>query len=353
MKQHILTKISIISSVLKFSYKFTPMFPGDFSAYLKAPQLANIASELNTAAFIGAAIISDQYLTICIHDQNFLTVKITFSDREITRTRRQDHLHFYRNLLEECYEKELSKLIVIDISSRNGLYALPSVQLPFNGPSSRALYSTLTTSIRKRDRIACKQIIQLISESNRDYNNEQLAALSPSETLTNFLTVSLITILTQIAVLADMEATAVYRLSDSYLEVIANTQIYRHDFISEFLDDLLALPTTPTTHQISLLKHYVQKHIFTKLTVLDLAATLDISPVQLRRIMKEHLNTTPLEYINEQKIAMGRYLLLTRPDLQILEIADMLCFYDSSHFIKEFMRFSGLTPKQFQQIVND
>ncbi|CAH0418403.1 helix-turn-helix domain-containing protein [Periweissella ghanensis] len=352
MQQTILTKVIILSSVLKFTYQFTTILPGNIRIHLSAEQLKVLTAPLHADQFIGIALISDQALTFCVHGHVFLTLKVPFSKQEITPTRRQDTLHFYRNLIEECYQKEFSQLTVIDISSRTGINALSAVQLPFNAASSRALYSTLTTSIRKRDKPACLRIIRLITESNRDFNNQQLADLPVNTTLNNFLTVSLITILTQVAILADVDATAMYRLSDSYLEVLAKTNIYRYDFITEFLADIFNLPNTTSTHQISLLKHYVQKHIFTKLTVIELASALDISTVQLRRIMKEHLNITPLEYINEQKIAMGRYLLLTRPDLQILEIADMLCFYDSSHFIKEFLHFSGMAPKQFQQIIN-
>lgn len=76
---------------------------------------------------------------------------------------------------------------------------------------------------------------------------------------------------------------------------------------------------------------------------------MDLSPIQLRRLVKAELDTTPLDYINQQKIAMSRYLLLTVPEATVLELADMFAYYDSSHFIREFLRYTGMTPKQFRQ----
>ncbi|MCM0599395.1 helix-turn-helix transcriptional regulator [Periweissella fabalis] len=351
MQHTVLNKIIILSSALNFKYEFSNTPPKYLKQYLDQSILLGVQPLLTDTNFTGLALILKNQLLIICHKTNFLTLKITLlpdkSAKDGINTRQ---IYFYRGLIEDCYQLVMDNFKIINCVPQQAT-KLDTIQLPFNANSSRALYSTLITSLKENDKATCLQLILLMVNSNRQINNQQAADLPVLADTNKNLCVSILAILTQLAVLAEFSATKVYALSEQYLAHISNLDLSIMDYISSFLDEILAVPETIMRNDICLFKHIVQKNIYNKISVTEVAQQMDVSPVQLRRLVKTDLETTPLDYMNEQKIAMSRYLLVTHPTLQILELADMLGYYDSSHFIKEFMRYTGLTPKQFRQLL--
>lgn len=351
MQHTVLNKLIILSSALNFKYEFSSNLPKYFKQYLDQATLQGVQTLLTDTAFTGIALILKNQLLIVCHQDNFLTLKVellpddTAKDGINTR-----QVYFYRGLIEDCYQHTMANFKIINCLPKKST-KLDTLQLPFNANSSRALYSTLITSMKKNDKATCLHLIALMVNSNRQISNQQAAALPIAEVTSQNLCISILAILTQLAVLADFSATKVYGISEQYIIKLTNLDVPIMDYISNFLDDILVIPEVIMRNDICMFKHIVQTNIYDKISITDIAEQMDMSPVQLRRLVKTDLDTTPLDYMNEQKIAMSRYLLVVHPHLQILELAEMLCYYDSSHFIKEFMRYTGVTPKQFRQII--
>lgn len=62
--------------------------------------------------------------------------------------------------------------------------------------------------------------------------------------------------------------------------------------------------------------------------------------------MKQTFGVSPHQYVLRQRIERAKTLLL-QGDCSLVELADRLGFADQSHFIRQFKRFVGMTPRAF------
>lgn len=92
----------------------------------------------------------------------------------------------------------------------------------------------------------------------------------------------------------------------------------------------------------------IQQHIHTHHKVYQYAALLNMTPQNLNAICLKHGKTNAVNHINNHLLLEAkRYILHT--EKTIAEIADLLSFSDSSHFVKFFKKYEGITPVQFRQ----
>jgi transcriptional regulator GlxA family with amidase domain len=80
----------------------------------------------------------------------------------------------------------------------------------------------------------------------------------------------------------------------------------------------------------------------------DLAALTGLSPSHLRRLFRQHLGTSPHQWLMHERLTLARTLLTatTRP---IAEIAERCGFCDVYHFGREFKRVTGIAPATWRQ----
>jgi AraC-like DNA-binding protein len=79
----------------------------------------------------------------------------------------------------------------------------------------------------------------------------------------------------------------------------------------------------------------------------QLAATLCMSPRQLRRKFKEQVGIGPKAYARLKRFNYISHRLSGNPSLSWKEFIDYGGFYDQSHFIREFQDLSGDSPTAF------
>ena len=101
-----------------------------------------------------------------------------------------------------------------------------------------------------------------------------------------------------------------------------------HEDSSPFLKKLIPITTTME---------------FTSYSVQDLQKALNYSSAHLNRLFKEHLDTTPHEYLQEYKFRYAKNL-LQNTDLSISEIASKIGYSNLSHFFSNFKKRYGITP---------
>lgn len=82
---------------------------------------------------------------------------------------------------------------------------------------------------------------------------------------------------------------------------------------------------------------------FLNYSVQDLQRELNYSSAHLNRLFKKHLNTTPYEYLQENKFRYAKNL-LQNTDLSITEIASKIGYSNLSHFFQNFKHRYGVTP---------
>lgn len=57
-------------------------------------------------------------------------------------------------------------------------------------------------------------------------------------------------------------------------------------------------------------------------------------------------------YLNDQRIAEAKRLLLAEPDMPVIDVMQQAGFSSKSNFNKKFLRVVGLSPSAFRQAGN-
>ena len=79
------------------------------------------------------------------------------------------------------------------------------------------------------------------------------------------------------------------------------------------------------------------------------AAAMGLSPFRLRRQMAQHTDEQLKDMIRRLRIERAEYLLRSRPELSIQEIAFLCGYADAPNFSRSFKQVTGLSPSEFQQ----
>lgn len=88
---------------------------------------------------------------------------------------------------------------------------------------------------------------------------------------------------------------------------------------------------------------YIYEHIAEPLTLTQIADSVAISPAHLIRLFQVQLQTTPMAYVWEQRIAMG-IKLLEQTGLPVGTIAERCGFQSRFHFSRRIHQAVGYTP---------
>ena len=95
---------------------------------------------------------------------------------------------------------------------------------------------------------------------------------------------------------------------------------------------------------------YIDANYATISSVKEIAAACFLSESRLYHLFREHLDTSPVSYLNNIRIHAAIEL-LANPNLSIQEIAEMLNFHSEYYFRKTFKRITGDLPSRFRKIL--
>lgn len=90
-------------------------------------------------------------------------------------------------------------------------------------------------------------------------------------------------------------------------------------------------------------------YLDSELSLDKLAAAVRIHPHYLSQILNDHLGKNFYDYINAQRIAHARSLLLEQPGLPVVDVAVACGYNNKNSFYNSFRRFVGMTPTEFRQ----
>lgn len=79
----------------------------------------------------------------------------------------------------------------------------------------------------------------------------------------------------------------------------------------------------------------------------ELAARCSLSPSQLERQFKYHTGVTPKTFARAIRLDAILAAMVNAPARQMTHLAQRFGYADQSHFIHEFKRFMGCTPREF------
>lgn len=153
-----------------------------------------------------------------------------------------------------------------------------------------------------------------------------------------------------------MEMEQAFRLSDFYilkLDLLQTTQDIAalHDrMVLDYTGKMRLLrKNCGTSKPVTACIEYIYSHIKERITIEDLAAYTGLSTSYLSRLFKEEIGISVSDYIREQKIEKSQNL-LKYCDYSLIEIANYLSFSSQSHFIQQFKKLVGMTPKKYRDL---
>lgn len=109
-----------------------------------------------------------------------------------------------------------------------------------------------------------------------------------------------------------------------------------------------------------LLAHLIEKQAKKYLKLLLMLQELDAdssampsSYKTLSRLFQEVIGISPKEYVQIKRINQSLALFASTKDIKSQDLADQLGYYDSAHFINEFKKYTGKTPKSLKNSLFD
>ncbi|BAU12986.1 transcriptional regulator, AraC family [Leptolyngbya sp. NIES-3755] len=95
------------------------------------------------------------------------------------------------------------------------------------------------------------------------------------------------------------------------------------------------------------LKDYIEDNLAEELSIAQLAALVPMSQFHFARAFKSAIGEPPHRYVLSRRIDRAK-VLLSATRLSIAEVAYQVGFSNQSHFIAQFRKALGMTPKQFR-----
>ncbi len=94
-------------------------------------------------------------------------------------------------------------------------------------------------------------------------------------------------------------------------------------------------------------KEYMDSHYHEPILIADIARHLCISPFHFCRLFKQYTGISPYSYLLQYRIKCSRSLLQNH--YSVFDAAVASGFYDSSHYIRHFISYEGISPRHYQK----
>ena len=101
---------------------------------------------------------------------------------------------------------------------------------------------------------------------------------------------------------------------------------------------------------LSISNQYIHANYHADISSLDIAAHVNISQNYLNRLFKQEFNCTMLEYLNNYRVMKAK-LLIEKGSPPFQTVCSQVGFRTKQNFNKNFMRYAGMTPKEYRESV--
>lgn len=100
---------------------------------------------------------------------------------------------------------------------------------------------------------------------------------------------------------------------------------------------------------ISKIKKYIEAHYLEEISLEILVNQFGLNKFAMIRLFNKNYNATPMAYQLQLKVAQAKKQLMAGEDIH--DVCFALGFYDQAHFIREFKKMNGLSPKAYQKSI--
>jgi AraC family transcriptional regulator len=92
---------------------------------------------------------------------------------------------------------------------------------------------------------------------------------------------------------------------------------------------------------------YIEDHLAEDLTLVGIAASVNLSPYHFARLFKESTGFSPHQYVIRRRVERAKVLLVTK-NWTLTAIAHAVGFASESHLAQHFKRITGVSPRHFR-----
>ena len=210
----------------------------------------------------------------------------------------------------------------------------------------------LIESVESGDTDAIKA---MLSGPSPDY--AAITSLSPEEEKTSeYLVVSVITMITRAAVTGGASLEAAHELGDVYLKRLAKAVLNHEPFLGLSYNAMLefaelvrrAKEEKSSLSYVDACKEYIEKNLRKNLQVGDIAPAIGLSRTYLSRLFHQTEGITVQQYIQKEKCRHAAQM-LQYTDYSISQIAQYFGFSSQSYFGACFQTWYGMTPNAYRK----
>ena len=108
------------------------------------------------------------------------------------------------------------------------------------------------------------------------------------------------------------------------------------------------LPTSGGQHKLEVIVAMIHENLQTQTSIANLAEEASVSVSTLERLFREHMDTTPRQFILQVKISTACDWLM-KTDMQVKEIASRLGYEEHANFTRAFTKLMGMSPRAYQE----
>jgi len=95
----------------------------------------------------------------------------------------------------------------------------------------------------------------------------------------------------------------------------------------------------------------IRDNISSKINLKNISQNVGLSTSSMYRLFKTEMGISPVEFVILEKIKLAKRYLASK-DIYVKNVAYEAGFEDSNYFIRMFKHYEGITPKQYQQLLN-
>ena len=221
--------------------------------------------------------------------------------------------------------------------------------LPHSSYEWERMYSSF---VQTGDVAGARQYIEQLAESGEFITVGNVSKSELAEA--KYLAVSLIAIVTRVAINNGADELKGYQTSDAFIQFIDTCNDTEKIVTQMFTSAEVMIQAVHDAKEVSennlyfkRCQEYIGNHLNQKITVNDLAELCDLTPNYMSFIFKKISGKTITEYILDQRIQVAKRLLLTN-EHTTAEIATFLGFSSQSYFIACFKKQVGETPRHWK-----
>lgn len=206
--------------------------------------------------------------------------------------------------------------------------------------------------VRNGDVAGARRFMDQIVQSGKSIT---VGNVSKNElTMTKYLGVSLIAVVTRVAIDSGADELKCYQISDEYIQLMDACNDPEKLVVHMFSAAETMIQAVHEAKEVAennlyykRCREYISNHLGEKITVNDLSELCGLTPNYMSYIFKKLSGKTITDYILEQRIQVAKRLLLTG-EHNTAEIAAFLNFNSHSYFIACFKKQVGETPRHWK-----